>query len=239
MRFCKSVFLMVLLSVIVEGCSDTDSRWTPMPGSVPVDVVEVGAITDIDGNVYDIVQIGDQVWMSENLRTTRYRNGEEIPYARTDAAWENENVGMRCAYDHDEANSMKYGQLYNWYAVKDERGLCPSGWHVPSDDEWNALERTLGLSSVDAEQTGWRGVHGASMKSDAWDGTNESGFSGLPGGLRNGSGDFYYAGNYGCWWSSSPFYGYAWSRVLNSGDGYVGRNDSNQRYGFSVRCVRD
>ena len=231
---------MVLLSVIVEGCSDPDSRPTPKPGSIPVGVVEEAAITDIDGNVYDIVQIGDQVWMSENLRTTRYRNGEEIPYARTDAAWENERVGMRCAYDHDEANSMTYGQLYNWYAVKDERGLCPSGWHVPSDDEWNALERTLGLSSVDAKQTNSRGVHGASMKSDAWNGTNESGFSGLPGGRRGSLGGFDYAGVNGCWWSSSPNGSGAWYRLLNSDSDNVYRhNYGRPRDGFSVRCVRD
>ncbi len=239
MKSCQAVSFLVFLSAILAGCTDADSQPTPKSGATPILVDEGSSITDIDGNVYGIIQIGEQVWMSENLRATRYRNGEEIPYARTDTAWKNEEVGMRCAYDHDEGNSKAYGQLYNWYAVDDERGLCPSGWHVPSDDEWNNLERSLGLSSVDAKQWGSRGVHGSAMKSEAWDGTNESGFSALPAGLRVSSGDFFNLGDYGKWWSSSPNGGGAISRGLYSGYSSVNRDDSDPRSGFSVRCVRD
>ncbi len=214
----------------------------PSVGANAVDRPKPSAdVTDIDGNVYKTVQIGRQVWMAENLRTTRYRNGEDIPYARTDGAWTTEKVGMRCAYEHDDALADRYGQLYNFYAVQDERGLCPSGWHVPSDEEWNELEGALGLSSVDAKQTGGRGIHGAAMKSEAWDGTNSSGFSALPAGSRY----YYYGyfssvGNYGYWWSSSADgTDYAWYRYLTSGNDDVNRNYNDQRNGFAVRCVRD
>ena len=214
----------------------------PSVGANAVDRPKPSAdVTDIDGNVYKTVQIGRQVWMAENLRTTRYRNGEDIPYARTDGAWTTEIVGMRCAYEHDDALADRYGQLYNFYAVQDERGLCPSGWHVPSDEEWNELEGALGLSSVDAKQRGDRGIHGAAMKSEAWDGTNSSGFSALPGGLRfDNLGFFNNGGSLGNWWSSSAGGADgAWYRGLSSDVGGVHRGSSYPRAGFSVRCVRD
>ena len=227
---------MGCLAFFLAGCNNqppsAGSVPTPKPGAVPV------LVEDIDGNTYPTVQIADQVWMAENLRTTRYRNGDEIPYARTDRAWENEAEGMRCAYEHDEEFAQTYGQLYNWYAVDDERGICPSGWHVPSDEEWNALERTLGLSSVDARQVGTRGIHAPALISEAWNGTNVSGFSALPGGGRNDDGSFDYEG---CanFWSSSPSGSVAWDRRLDSGNGYVSRGYGSRRDGFSVRCVRD
>ena len=216
------------LAILVVGCGDTD-----IDGNVD------GTVKDIDGNVYGTVKIGNQVWMTENLRATRYSNGDEIPYARSDRAWENEDVGMRCAFEHDDGHAEKYGQLYNWFAVADDRGLCPTGWRVPSDEDWNTMERSLGLSSVDAKQMGGRGIHGAALKSELWDGTNSSGFSGLPGGLRNTSGNFGWVGGNGYWWSASPFGNGAWGRYLNSANGNVARNFNLRRLGFSVRCVRD
>lgn len=246
--YCTSATVAVL-SMLLLGCNDqptsTDAIWTPKPGAVPV------AVDDIDGNTYRTVQIGDQVWLAENLRTTRYRNGDEIPYARTDQAWKNEAEGMRCAHEHDEERARTYGQLYNWFAVDDERGICPSGWHVPSDEEWNALERALGLSSVDARQEGCRGIHAPALKSEAWDGTNVSGFSALPGGDRDCDGNFLNEGDSASFWSSSwsSFWSYssssepegstAYARLLGSGGDVVARLDYSERYGFSVRCVRD
>lgn len=223
--------------MLLLGCNDqptsADAIWTPKPGAVPV------AVDDIDGNTYRTVQIGDQVWLAENLRTTRYRNGDEIPYARTDRAWANEAEGMRCAHERNEEHARTNGQLYNWFAVDDERGLCPSGWHVPSDEEWNTLERTLGLSSVDARQEGPRGIHAPALRSEAWYGTNVSGFSGLPGGYRNDYGNFGDAGSFCYWWSSSPSDSNAWYRKLLAGADGVYRDNDGQRSGFSVRCVRD
>jgi uncharacterized protein (TIGR02145 family) len=139
------------------------------------------------------------------------------------------------------ANLATYGRLYNWYAVNDSRGLCPSGFHVPSDGEWMTLEMALGMTSSQANSTGWRGTdQGTQMKTSSWRGTNSSGFSALPGGFRSyGSGNFSGQGTNGYWWSSSPNGTNAWLRNLSSGDSNVGRYYNYGRSGFSVRCVRD
>jgi len=203
----------------------------------------------IDGYTYKTVKIGDQEWFAENLKTTVYANGDEIPYSRTDESWTTQEMGMRCSYDHDEARSAQYGQLYNWYAVDDERGLCPSGWRVPSDEEWQDLEVFLGMSRADVSLNGDRGSSelgiGTKLKAKSgWgeggNGTDDFGFSALPGGYRFSlSGSFYFAGSGGYWWSSSPSGGDAWHRYLHDFSPGVYRDYYGPRYGFSVRCLRD
>ncbi|MCH9718221.1 MAG: fibrobacter succinogenes major paralogous domain-containing protein, partial [Gammaproteobacteria bacterium] len=147
--------------------------------------------------------------------------------------------------DDEVTNLANYGRLYNWYAVDDARGLCPSGWHVPTDGEFTTLEMELGMSESEANDTGWRGTdHGSQMKSSpgdnpSWNGTNTSGFSGLAGGYRRYNGDFYYVGNNGYFWSASASGTYAWSRGLDGGLAEVVRDNDFLRSGFSVRCVRD
>jgi uncharacterized protein (TIGR02145 family) len=145
------------------------------------------------------VKIGDQIWMSKNLDVDTFRNGDPIPHAETDEAWEEAAENQEpawCYYDNDPTNGEKYGKLYNWYAVNDPRGLAPEGWYIPSDDEWMTLIDYLG-GEIEA---------GVKMKStigwnDDGNGTNESGFSGLPAGDRNWS--FYDIGKCGYWWSST------------------------------------
>jgi len=182
---------------------------------------------------YSTVQIGDQCWFTENLRTTTYLNGEAIPQNLSDGDWSSTTSGAMAFYNDGPA----YGGLYNWYAVDDARGLCPSSWHVPTDAEWTILTDHLGGASV----------AGGQMKTNyGWfnggNGTNSSGFSGLPGGYRSNDGSFSNAGYYGYWWSSSPNGSNAWYRDLNyaslNGED-VGRSSSSRRLGFSVRCVRD
>ena len=202
------------------------------------------------GYDYATVQIGDQCWFAENLRSENYENGDAIPSNLSDSEWTTTSSGAVAVYGEgssvchhyspdgdpcDEAWSLsEYGRLYNWYAVDDGRGLCPSGWHVPSDGEWTVLTDHLGGVSV----------AGGPMKSTYgyWDdgnGTNSSGFKGLPGGNRGIYGDFTLAGSYGYWWSSSPSGSIAWYRSLYYYDEDVYRNDYNPQIGFSVRCVRD
>ena len=194
-------------------------------------------VTDIDGNVYNTVTIGTQVWMKENLKVSKYRNGNVIPTNMDTAAWSTTSSGAYAIYNNDAANNMIYGKLYNWYAVADSRNLCPVGWHVPSDGEWTILENFLGGASI----------AGGKMKavSNLWlspntGATNESGFSGLPGGYRTSYGAYDLIGNLGLWWSStegSPTD--AWYRDLVYVSGNSGRFGSDKQSGFSVRCLRD
>ena len=184
------------------------------------------------------VRIGKQVWSSENLNTAEFSNGDKISEAKTNEEWQTmgeQGKSAWCYYDNDPANGIKYGKLYNWYAVADPRGLCPAGWHVPSDGEWTQLSNTLG-----GDNNAGSKMKSASGWDQAGNGTNSSGFSGLPGGNRNVYGTYFNIGNLGDWWSSTQVSTtFAWDRYLNYNYGGVGRDGYNESYGFSVRCVRD
>jgi uncharacterized protein (TIGR02145 family) len=212
-----------------------------------------GTVTDIDGNVYQTLVIGDQEWMVENLKVTHYRNGDPIPNVTDNDEWANANNGAYCVYANNESNVDTYGYLYNWYAVGDERGLAPEGWHVPTDDEIKQLEMYLGMSQSEADDIDYRGTNqGSQLAGNAalWvDGALEndpefgsSGFDLLPGGYRTSSGYFGNLGSYGYVWSATEtenYTYYAWVRLLNFSNTQVGRNYFDKRNGFSVRCVRD
>jgi uncharacterized protein (TIGR02145 family) len=196
-----------------------------------------GVVRDGDGNEYRTVQIGRQIWMAENLRTSVFTNGDRIPLVTSEDAWVNEQGGaMWCVYENNNANQATYGSLYNFAAVLDGRGLCPTGWHVPTDKEWNSLIKFLGGQEVAGEA-----LKAAPTGALAWDGSNTSGFSALPGGMRSASsGYFFNNANMGYWWTSSLHEDYAWSRILLTADNDVEKfEDADFRYGLSVRCVRD
>lgn len=196
-------------------------------------------VTDIDGNTYRTVSIGDQCWMAENLNTSRYRDGSAIPNVRDNNEWRRLNSGAWANYDNNRSNGRTYGKLYNWYAVNDRRGLCPEGWRVPSDRDWAILEDYLGGTNVAGGKLKATGTQ--YWRSPNTGATNESGFSALPGGWRFGNnGTFLYLGSFGYWWSSSENYtSLAWSRRLGHDNATVGRSSFFKRDGFSVRCVGD
>jgi len=184
------------------------------------------------------VTIGTQTWTATNLDLATFRNGDAIPEAKTDEEWEAAGDNKQpawCYYDNDPKNGTKYGKLYNWYAVNDARGLAPAGYHIPTDEEWTVLSTFLGGKDVAGKKmkstSGWN---------DDGNGTNSSGFSGLPGGYRNSSGNFGSVGKFGSWWSASEnFESNAWLRVLSYGSSSLSRYGYNKSNGFSVRCVRD
>ena len=182
------------------------------------------------GVVYEVILIGEQCWFAENLRCELYADGTSIQNVTNISAWSNLSTGAQCVYSNDVNDIETSGLLYNWYAVEDERGLCPSGWHLPTDAEWTVL----------TDHLGGEGEAGDKMKHSppAWDGSNSSGFSGLPVGYRNFLGYFNHEGIYGYWWSTTPFNNNAMGRRLSESDGVV-RNDYHRKSGFSVRCVRD
>jgi len=176
------------------------------------------------------VIIGAQVWMTKNLEVTTFRNGDPIPQAASDEAWELAGKNKQPAWCY---NGEHYGKLYNWYAVHDPRGLAPEGWHVPTDQEWTALEKALGENPGKNMKSTW-GWH------NKGNGTNSSGFSGLPAGNRNYAGTFNDVGKYAYWWSSTEYdTGHAWSRYLNYYSSNVYRGGYYKEEGLSVRCLRD
>ena len=200
---------------------------------------EVITVTDIDGNVYQTVQIGDQLWMAENLKVTHYSNGDSIPNVTDNSTWPGLSTGAQCVYNNNSGNELDtYGRLYNWYAV-DTGNLAPAGWRVPTDDEWQTLVDYLGGSSVAGGKMKEAGT--AHWNSPNTGATNESGFTALPGGYRNYYGGYFtnlgYSGDF---WSATELSTYyAWRRYLYYGNTQVGRGSYYKQGGYSVRCVRD
>ena len=213
------------------------------------DCGSTGTLQVFNGSTWDImnqkeiyypgVTICNQVWMNKNLDVSTYRNGDPIPKVTDPTIWAGLTTGAYCYYINDSATyAAVYGKLYNWYAVNDPRGLAPTGWHVPSNAEWQALETCLGGSSVAGGKMKETGT--AHWNSPNTGATNSSGFAGLPGGYRNLNGSFNDIGNYGLWWSSTESNtSDAWGLGLDYVNGSSNRGNFNRRFGFSVRCLRD
>jgi uncharacterized protein (TIGR02145 family) len=200
-----------------------------------------GNIQDINGNIYKTIQIGTQVWMAENLKTTKYKNGVPIPYVIDNTEWSSNTTGAYRFYDNNSDNDCPYGKLYNWYTVSNNNGICPTGWHVPTDAEWTILTTFLGGESVAGGKMKSTGTQ--YWRSSNTDATNSSGFSGLPGVNIDFAGNNLTYGNSGYWWSSTEyninsakFRKLSWSFSSLDGGGPGGFPKSS---GFSVRCVRD
>ena len=225
-----SLAIMVVALILTSSCKKKEHSSNPTPTS--------GTVKDVDGNVYHTVTIGTQVWMVENLKTTKYNDGTTIPLVTDSTAWPNLTTPGYCWYNNDEAAyKTTYGALYNWYTVNTGK-LCPSGWHVPTDAEWTTLTTYLGGESVAGGKLKETGTtHWQSPNEGA---TNERGFNALPAGSRDYSGTFGYVGTNGYWWSSSEYTASnAWYRSLYYYNISVLRFYTNKHYGFSVRCLRD
>jgi uncharacterized protein (TIGR02145 family) len=199
-----------------------------------------GTVTDIDGNIYNTVTIGSQVWMAENLKTITYNNGIPILYVTDPQVWDgNPPTPNYCWLNNDEAAYKSlYGALYNWHTVE-SGNLCPIGWHVPSNDEWSTLATFLGGESTAGGKLKETGTEHWNIPNAG--ATNETGFSALPGGRRSENGlSFELPGLGGFWWSStvSPSL-WAISIDMNNKSNVLGTKSSGQRYGLSVRCLKD
>ncbi|MEY3085574.1 MAG: hypothetical protein RL037_1754 [Bacteroidota bacterium] len=244
---CLILSAVLMTAISVSSCGEGASKGEDTPMEVTVE---------------------KQVWMTQNLNVDKFRNGDPIPIAKTDEDWEKAGTDGKpawCYYDNDPKNGIKYGKLYNWYAVNDSRGLAPAGWHIPTDAEWTILSDYLGGEDAAGTKmkstSGWenygckkcdggsseykkicsacKGTQSNSSEPFSGNGTNSSGFSGLPGGYRD-SGPFDLIGRYGKWWSSTEGgAGDAWSRELGCNYGSVDRGDWVKTVGFSVRCLRD
>ena len=215
--------------------------------SISVTACDGQTTIDYYGRTYNLVEIGSQCWFKDNLATDRYRNGDSIPTALDNSAWASATYGAFAIYNNDIVNDLTYGKLYNWYTTIDSRGLCPAGWHVPSDCEWMYLEGNMGISILDQQSSGWRGnIEGGSLKAtNNWNApnagaTNSSGFEAFPGGFRYNIGTFSSIGNLGYWWSSTEAdSSAAWFRALYFDYSSLNRSADNKLYGLSVRCLKD
>lgn len=235
---------MGLSLLFLTSCSkESDNNNTPPPNSGTT-------VTDIDGNVYHSVTIGTQVWMVENLKTTKYRDGTSIPKVIDNLQWMNLTTGAYSWYNNDPANKDTYGALYNWFAVN-TKILAPTGWHIPTNAEWATLQNyvaaNLGTSGSVAKAlaatTNWASSTDAGAVGNGLTKNNASGFTALPGGCRiDGSynGSFNYIGLSGYWWSSSELNA---NTALHRGLQYSGSdvysNNDYKNCGASVRCLRD
>ena len=221
-QFFLLTFSIILTSLVFNSCSSENK------------IEKEPIIKDYVGGE---VKIDSQIWMTQNLNVNVFRNGDAIPEAKSEEEWNEAGKNKQpawCYYDNDPKNGTKYGKLYNWYAVNDSRGLAPAGWHIPTDAEWTTLENQVG------------DVAGKKMKSiSGWsydgNGTNESGFSGLPGGYRHEFGGFSFIGYGGFWWSATESSAdRAYGRGVDHSFPYLDRShNGKERGGLSVRCLRD
>jgi len=225
--------LFIFMSVLIfAACDNTEDNEEPTDPNK-------GTVKDVEGNTYPTIKIDDQWWMAENLTTTKFRGGDDIPNVTGQGEWANLQDAAYCNSGNDPVIAEDYGRLYNWHAVTDGRKICPEGWHVSNDDDWSTLIDFLGGNQVAGgklKQTG--NEYWNNPNSDA---TNESGFSALPGGVRNANtGDFAGMGSTGSWWSASAQNadnGYAWG--LTTINGAIAHYNLNKKSGLSVRCVKD
>lgn len=197
----------------------------------------VGTVTDVDGNQYATIKIGTQVWMAENLKTTKFADGTEIPNVTANAQWMVQTTAALSYYNNDISNKQKYGILYNWYAATC-CAICPQGWHLPTQEEWEKMRAfLLPNSGVKLKSTtGWRESEIAGTQ-----GTNESGFNALPGGVRGSNGNFFSVSEFGHWWmnkstnaTSAPYI------ILSFNQSIVSQANFNPKWnGASIRCVKD
>lgn len=237
--YLNSFFLMTALvvGVFFTGCQEEET---------PTRIIETSTVTDVDGNVYKTVKIGDQWWMAENLEVTRFNDSTSLAYIAADSvnsAWENETEAA-----YTSRNEGQYGLLYNFYTVENSKKIAPEGWHIPTDEDWITLEKETGMSIEETQALGWRGINEAekltALYSAGWPagaalfGTDEFGFNAKPGGCRvfNGVTN---GGNIAFWWTASTDGNEGWYRYIDAAQTRIFRQHTYKGYGMSIRCVKN
>ena len=238
--FLNSLLLMsaVVVGVSFTGCQEEET---------PVRVIETSTVTDVDGNVYKTVKIGNQWWMAENLKATRFNDGSALDFYTendTDSLWAN---ALNPSYTFFADSIL--GKLYNFQVVESLKNIAPEGWHVPTDEDWKILEREIGMSIGESNALGWRGTNEANKLvrkySRGWPegaalfGTDEFGFNAKPGGCRVFNGQTNFQGNVAFWWTSSTNGNEAWYRYIDANQTRIFRQHTYKGYGMSIRCVKN
>ena len=227
--------IILSLSVIQFSCNKDDKD---------------GKVKDADGNSYTTVQIGEQTWMAENLRTTKLNDGTAIANVTDNSKWATLTTPAYCWYDNQSSNKEVYGALYNWFTVETGK-LCPEGWRVANDNDWVKMELGLGLHTLEVDFLGWRGEENnvggklketgtAHWKSPNSGATNETGFAARPGGQRSLNGEFEYLNEYHYWWLSvPPDDAYGFSRGVGYNVVTIFKSKFIRTMGFGVRCIKE
>ncbi len=199
---------------------------------------QTAPMTDIVGNTYETVNIGGHVWMAENLRTTQYADGTPIPNITDDTQWDSQTSGAWCWFDNNSSNAMPHGRLYNWYAV-DDTELCPTGWSVPSDTDFENLATALGGLSEAGGKMKEKGTN--TWVSPNTGATNESGFTAVGSGGRVFQGAFSTLFGYGAqfWTTSEHDASKAWYYSLSYNSDNLATFAVNKQYGYAVRCIKN
>jgi len=244
----KYKYLLLMLFIFMTGCYKGDKN--PFQPEIYYQH-DFGTMTDIDGNIYKTVKIGNQWWMAENLQVKHYRNGDAIPNVTDGTEWASLLTGAYCYYNNDSSYTKEYGAFYNGYAVLDNRKIAPFGWHMPTDEEWKQLEMILGMSRTEVNQYDWRGTdEGGKLRENGtnhWKGsstgvTNETGFTARAGGYRSGDFNcgFYEMSGIAVFWTATGYYdNKAWVRLLLWNYSGIKRGYANLVSGISLRCIRD
>ncbi len=239
----RSFFITLFLTVIISFIFF-------IPNNEKTSICKTDRISDIEGNTYEIIDIGERCWMAENLKTTRFSDGSKIPKPISNESWReagNKNKGAYACYDNSKENCDIYGALYNIYAVN--KGICPKGWYVPTDDDWKEFEREMGISEEEIDLIYWRGENIATKiagEAELWKDKNigerrnfnEYGFRAVPGGYRLSSGIYSWIGHRANFWSSTLDVS-GWRRTIIPGSSEgIRRTAAAKNMGFSVRCIQ-
>jgi uncharacterized protein (TIGR02145 family) len=242
MKYRLIIFFIALCFCSLLGCKKEEE---------PPYVIERSSVTDIDGNVYETVKIGDQWWMAENLRVTKFNDGTSLSLvpitSGEDSVWANANEAAYCFI-----NDSLFGCLYNAHVLSAENNLAPEGWHVPTDEEWRELERTLGMSDDESMQTGWRGTNQANLITSKYNlgwpandqdaglyGSDFYGFNAKPANVRGQDGRTNAQNNSAWWWCKSSLNGDYYYRSIDTYHQRIFRQTTYPAYGMSIRCVKD
>ena len=242
MKYNSFILLIVVSCLTVIGCKKEEEA--------PY-VIERGTVTDVDGNVYETVKIGNQWWMAENLRVTKFNDGTPVQYISVimgeDSLWANAVTSVYCFI-----NDTLFGCLYNAHAIRSEKNIAPSGWHVPTDEEWRELEQTIGMTADEAGQTGWRGTNQANLLASqynvGWPANDQSeglygsdfyGFNAKPANVRAHDGRTNTQNNSAWWWCKSSLGSNYYYRTIDTYHQRIFRQTTYPAYGMSIRCVKD
>ncbi len=253
------LLLLSILTLALAGCKDDKEDHAP-------EEVNDNTVSDIDGNIYATIVVGEQIWLAENLRATRYRDGSNIEFVGGDTLeWQNNTTGAYAWHENNQENKDSYGALYNWFAINNTRGLCPAGWRVSTPEDWSSLldylHNEYGANNNDSVNPAGNMLKSCRQVDSPLDGdcnttihprweyhashygTDDLGFGALPGGDRLANGTFGRNGLYGHWWVHDPVNDTdtcASYRYMNFDQGRVfGGQNKDKKYGLSVRCVKN